>query len=154
MAACCTPSRRIVFPSLDPRTHLVRLQDLAAALLEKAGFEPIFVEDEDVARSTVADETARGRYPILLTPLDTSGEKPYEEFVAKDEQLVDLGFRALRAIVNIQPRYDVSLITKEMEKLILDPRTAASKGDLVAQFRTLLPAFDHVETGRDLDQRM
>ena len=154
LAACCVPSQCVVFPTLEPQKHLIRLEHLAGALVENAGFEPAFVEDEETARRNVHSEMARGRYPVLLTSLDTSGEKPFEEFVADNEKVADLGFHVLRAIEYAPPPYDVSRIVQEIEKMIANPGMAASKADLVAQFRALLPAFNHIETGRDLDQRM
>jgi hypothetical protein len=46
----------------------------------------------------------RGRYPLLLTSLDTSGEKPYEEFVGEGEHAIDLGWTALTGVSYVAPR--------------------------------------------------
>lgn len=154
LAACRAPAGHILFPDLDPRTHLVRLQDVAGAVVEAAGFEPRFVNDEDEARRSVAADAARGHYPVLLTPLDTSGEKPYEEFLAQGEQALDAGFRALRAVKRRRPPRDAAELVREIEKLIANPGAAAAKSELVKLFCAALPEFRHVETERDLDQRM
>jgi len=154
LAACCAPTGHILVPELDPRAHLVRLQDVAAAVVGAAGFEPRFVTDEEEARCAVTTDAAQGRYPVLLTPLDTSGEKPYEEFVAPGERALDIGFRALRAIRHLRPPREPTELVGEIEKLIADPYMTAMKGNLVALFRAALPSFQHVETHRDLDQRM
>src|ERR1700733_5562531 len=76
----------ITFPRLDPNEHLRPLVDIAVALLEHLGLKPSFYEDEAKACAATETELKRDAYPVLLTPLDTSGEKPYEEFVAIDEK--------------------------------------------------------------------
>ena len=84
-AATLPPDRLIVIPRLDPREHLVSLQDVAERFLRRNGLEPACYVDEEAARFGVEQERASGRWPLLLSPLDTSGEKPYEEFVGEGE---------------------------------------------------------------------
>ncbi len=54
--------------------------------------------DEDQARCQVETLAAAGRWPVLLTPLDTAGEKPYEEFVGEGERAIDIGLSTLAGI--------------------------------------------------------
>jgi FlaA1/EpsC-like NDP-sugar epimerase len=88
----------ITFPRLDPKEHLRPLVDIAAALLQHLGLQPSFYEDEAKACTATEAELKHDCYPVLLTPLDTSGEKPYEEFVAIDETPAPTRFAALSAL--------------------------------------------------------
>jgi FlaA1/EpsC-like NDP-sugar epimerase len=154
LAACCAPDRQIVFPGLDPSRHLRRLEDLAAEVCAFFGFEPALYADEQEARLSVERERARGRYPILLTPLDTSGEKPYEEFVAPGETVVDIGMRSLHAVQHAAPSYDLGALLDEIQRWLSGAAAAVRKEEIVARFEAILGHFQHVETGRNLDQRL
>jgi FlaA1/EpsC-like NDP-sugar epimerase len=154
LAACCAPDQHLVVPRLDPTKHLRRLDELAGEVCTFFGFEPVFVADEAEARESVVCDRACGRYPILLTPLDTSGEKPYEEFVADGESTVDIGMRSLLAVRHIPPRYDLRALLVEIEGLVTDPSRTVDKKQLVSRFEAVLDHFRHVETGRNLDQRL
>ncbi len=37
-------------------------------------------------------------YPVVVTPLDTTGEKAFEEFVGRDETVHDLGLTSIEAV--------------------------------------------------------
>ena len=154
LAACCAPGRHVVIPRLAPERHLRRLEDLAAEVCRFFGFEPAFFTDEAEARGSVPRELARGHYPILLTPLDTSGEKPYEEFVAEGESVVDIGMQSLLAVRHVAPRYDLAGLLDEIERLVSGSTLEVRKEDLVARFEGALGRFSHVETGRSLDRRV
>jgi hypothetical protein len=80
-------------PVLDPVDDLVSFTDIAVATLHAFDLKPAWFEDEDLARRSVTTEMARGRYPVLVTSSDTSGEKEIEEFVAAGEQAWRLGWR-------------------------------------------------------------
>ena len=86
------------FQSWTPQTNLQTLDSVAVRVLEAFGFQPEFVDEEEKARREVETLARRGRWPVLLTPLDTSGEKPYEEFVGYGETEVDVGLGAIAAL--------------------------------------------------------
>lgn len=154
LAACCAPDQHVAFPRLDPAKHLRRLEDLAGEVCACFGLEPVTFTDENEAKCSVSRELARGHYPILLTPLDTSGEKPYEEFVSAGESVTEIGMQSLLAVPHAAPRYDLCGLLDEIERLATDSSPAVRKGDLVARFEAALSHFRHVETGRNLDQRL
>ena len=87
LAAMVGSSRTIAVPSLEPQEHLVLLADVATRFLAHHGYEAHFTHDEHEAKGRMRELVAEGRWPVLLTPLDTSGEKPYEEFVAASESV-------------------------------------------------------------------
>lgn len=162
LATTIAPPRAIVIPRLDPREHLVRLQEVAERFLRRNGFEPALYEDEDAARRSVAHERGRGRWPLLLTALDTSGEKPFEEFVGEGETTIEIGLPNLLAVrYRPAPPNSVARLTAEIAQ-ILRIRTAGEAAVPIDKFalKRMLgqvePRFleSHRETGRHLDERL
>ncbi|MEO0359265.1 MAG: polysaccharide biosynthesis protein, partial [Pseudomonadota bacterium] len=154
LAAFGAPNGSIVVPDFESKISLVPLEDVARDFLRHHGFDPIELEDEDAARAAVPQDGTATGYPLLLTPLDTSGEKPYEEFVGQGEQLVDLGLSSVAA---------VGYTGCDLEKLktVLWTLKAACQGDrmvsrdmLIGQVSDLVPQFKYILSDAHLDQRM
>lgn len=154
IAATIAPNNHIVYPLLDPKRELVLLEDVASAVLEWAGLRPEYHDDEHSARHAVAAAHARGAWPVLLTPLDTSGEKPYEEFIGEGEQAVSMGLIGLGAIRHEATGALSDGLFERIERLIDDPLLVASKQDIVDALQAAIPGFVHRETGKNLDQRL
>jgi FlaA1/EpsC-like NDP-sugar epimerase len=155
LAAVVAPDRSIVIPRLD-ESLLIELEVVARAVLGAVGFEPALYDDEQAARAAVGAEVAHGRYPLLRTPLDTSGEKAFEEFVGAGESTVEIGLPNLLAVVysgvdatNLRSLRDwvTSLVRGDAEAL-------PSKEQVVRAVRQVIPEFAHIETDRQLDQRL
>lgn len=148
------PAGHVLFPNFDPATSLILLEQVAIEVLRFAGFEPELYEDEEAARRAVAGAAARGRWPVLVTALDTSGEKPFEEFVAKGEEAVQVGFGSLNGIAHAPGHADSSLLYDRLSECIGNPARTLTKADLVSWIAEAVPGLQHQETGRDLDQRL
>ena len=153
LSATVAARGQITFPRLDPAEHLRPLVDIAVSLLEHLGLQPSFYDDEAEACTVTPTEMKRGRYPILLTPLDTSGEKPYEEFVAVDESSVVTPFSALSALAYVPPPVSLDGTLAFLETIASDAGVTVEKSDITRRLASVVPGFRHVETGRSLDQR-
>lgn len=155
LAALCAPTRHLLIPRLDPATDLRCLDTIAAAFLKEYGFEPRNYGDESECRMRLEDDVAHGFYPLLLTPLDTSGEKPYEEFVGNGEQALELGMRGLLGVAYAPaPPNTVPRVLDELASLVADPEAQVTKDQLVASVMSAVPQLRHAERGRHLDDRM
>lgn len=154
LAACAVPDGHVAVPNLDPRTELQTLELIAVRVLEAHGFEPVFFEDEEAARRDAAGLAASDRWPILLTPLDTSGEKPYEEFVGEGETKVDIGFQTLSAVRHAPSRAVADGLFDRLAGLVNDPMQSMGKADIVTLVSEVLASFRHIESGKNLDQRL
>lgn len=154
LAAFCAPEQHLLIPKLNERDHLRDLEAIARIVLGYYGYEAQLYDDESEARSNVAVDISRGRYPLLLTPLDTTGEKPFEEFSGVGESIVDLGFQHLLGIpyIAIASRAILEFVER-LERISLRDN-AVAKRDIVDWVCAVLPEFHHTETGRDLDHRM
>jgi len=154
LAAFCAEDHTIAFPRLDPYADLVELTDIAVRLLAEVGYEARIYDDEARATKAVPTDRSKGRYPLLVTSLDTSGEKPFEEFVGDGEAEVETGLGTLGG-VRYLPAGEGAL--DDLVKLatgMIQGRTPSSKTVLVEQIASVIPQFQHRETGRSLDGRM
>lgn len=151
VAALIAPADTIVVPRLDPRKHLKLLEDVASGFLAAHGLEANIVENEDAARAAAM---TNGRYPLLLTPLDTSGEKPYEEFIGRGETERDLGLASLSAVGYVPPPDGALERLLDLVDEVMSGAVRGNKDNLVRAIAGVVPELQHRETGRNLDQRM
>jgi FlaA1/EpsC-like NDP-sugar epimerase len=153
IAAFAAPDKHVAFPDLDATKELQTFECIAVRVLEHFGLAPQFYDDEQRARSEVAAAARMRRWPIVLTPLDTSGEKPYEEFVAAEEVAVDIGMNAIRAFRHVPSLAVERGLFDWIAGFIDDPTKVADKDSITNEVRQALLTFSHVDTGLSLDQR-
>ena len=154
LACILGESGDIFFPKLA-ETQMKTFADIGTALLRELGYEPDFCASEQEARKKVAQMSdAKRTYPVYYFQSDTSGEKPYEEFYT-DSEIVDFTrFQAL-GVVKGQPAYltaQLETIFQRIEQLFQNAST--DKHTIVQLLTELLPNFQHLETGKNLDQKM
>lgn len=159
LAATTAPDRYIVVPNLDPETALVEMQGIAEGFLKAHGYAPKHYHDEPAACAAVAVDKLAGQWPLLLTALSTSGEKPFEEFVGRGESCVDLGYEALSGVPYL-PLADANVMKQLLSGIQMlfakAEQETISKDALKAIIALAEPAFlkSHKETGLNLDQRV
>lgn len=154
MATLLMESGRVAVPSEAAGVEEMDLTELAERTLSIVGLKAVWTNDEDEARQSVAQHSAAGRYPILLTQRDTAGEKEREKFIGAGEST---GASAVRSLDWVQP---VPLSSRLLRGLADTVRAEVgesgrlTKRDLIAAMGRVLPVFDHLETGVGLDDRM
>ena len=153
LTAFLGPSGYISIPALDPARDLIPLEQVAEKVLAAFGLRPWFTADEAAAKRAIDACARESRWPVLVTPLDTTGEKPYEEFVGQDECAEDIGFLALRGIRHRAAR-ELDAVLRELAALLETAALPVDKQQLVRLVARAVPTLRHVETGRHLDQRM
>ncbi|MFN7092510.1 MAG: polysaccharide biosynthesis protein [Allorhizobium sp.] len=158
LAAALAPDRTIVIPRLDPERHLVPLQTIAEGFLRHHGYEPALYVDEREACAAATREKENGRWPLLLTALDTSGEKPYEEFTTEHERVREFGLPNLQAVDYLAAdRNAIEAMLRETEALMGDTTVLGlSKERLKAVIAMVEPGFltTHKDAVANLDQRL
>lgn len=155
LAAFGATDEHLLIPNFDPRKDLKELEELAAGLLRHRGYEPEIHEHEASARNAMTKPVSRGAYPLLLTPLDTSGEKPYEEFLGANECAVDLGMPNLRAIPYQEANtFRLGPMLDRLEALVASQDQALGLPDLIQSVGEIIPEFKHRSSLMNLDQRM
>lgn len=155
LAAFALPGRALAIPRMTADADLRELAPIAAAYVRQAGYEPEWHESEQRARAAVATALTGGRWPILLTSLDTEGEKEAEEFVAAGESPVDAGWKELRAVP--QRGADTEALAAALDQLeawASRPDLAVSRDDIAAVVASVVPEFAPAGGPRSLDERM
>ena len=149
----------ILVPALNPEDHLMLLSDVAGWFLETQGITPYFTHDEGEALSRVEELAAMGKWPVLLTPLDTAGEKPYEEFVGTHETVHPTRFAALQRVPYLPPQDQGSFagLLAAMEAIMASSGAAPLTIEgLKAEISKVEAGFarSHVVSAKSLDGRV
>jgi FlaA1/EpsC-like NDP-sugar epimerase len=154
LAALFAPANSILIPKLDPVNDLRNLETLATEFLASINLNPRRYNSEGEAKANLATDLKAGSYPVIVTPLDTSGEKPFEEFVGEGESVEEIGLSHLCRV--LPSACNSTRLTEFIDRI---ERACAGNNNLnketfVLWMQDLVPEFKHLETGRNLDQRM
>lgn len=152
MACVLGNSGEIFFPKLH-EDQMVNFKDIALDFISANGFTPKICTTEQEAKEAMVGALANKEYPILLFSSDTSGEKLYEEFFTEEEQLEMSKFASLGVIQNA-PRRSKEELNQIVAKVKSLFEQHVDKQDVVQLLNQLLPGFQHIETGTNLDQKM
>lgn len=151
LSAYVNPDRSIGVPVLDASEHLVPMDEIAERVLRSRGYEPVRVATEEEARAFPIDGV---RWPLLITPADTAGEKPYEEFVGAGET-AERG--SLSAIRHVRHRpvdaTGLDALYVSLEEF-LDGRRPRTIEAMAAELSKVVVELRHIKSTRNLDQRM
>jgi FlaA1/EpsC-like NDP-sugar epimerase len=154
LAATRARDRRIVIPALNPERHLRDLFEVAQEVLDALGLTPIICDTEEQARSEMQRVGDSRRWPLLVTPLDTAGEKEFEEFAGTDDVVHDEGFRQVRTLSTSIP--DASKIDELLARTagFLQAGDRVTSRDIIDCVRGVVPGLAHRESDKSLDARM
>ena len=94
------------------------------------------------------------RYPAVFFSSDTTGEKEYEEFYVQGEKIDMQRFSAL-GVVCQTARHEMEEVNVFFRKLedIFD-KEDFTKAQVVDAIKEFIPNFEHMEKGKNLDQKM
>ena len=154
LACILGKSGDIFFPKLEEH-QMMTFSDIAVKFLESMHLKPFYCQSEeeakDVASRLTADST---QYPVYFFKSDTSGEKAFEEFFTLNEDVDLTSFEALGVIKNAPKKTmeEIERITSLLKSLVSQPET--TKVEIVRVLSQIIPTFDHIETGKNLDQKM
>lgn len=155
MLACILGhTRDIFFPKLD-ESQMMTFSSIAEMYLKERGMEADPCKSEEEARLK-AKEWIPGnkKYPVFFFKSDTSGEKQFEEFFTQTDS-VEMGkYSGLGVIKN-----DFTPSITERKQILSEFEELFEKGDInkaqiVDLINNQLPDFNHIETGKSLDQKM
>lgn len=154
LACMLGENRAIFFPKLE-EAQMMTFDGIARSLLEEYGYEVLECNSDEEAIAK-AEDLKKGcrQYPVHFSISDTSGEKPFEEFVTEIETAEYDRFSSLGVIIGKEIP-DKS----KVEKLVVDlnatfAKEETSKEEVIAIMKAYLPNFEHIETGKSLDSKM
>lgn len=155
MLACMLgKNREIFFPRLEEE-QMMTFDKIATAFIKENGFEVLECDsDEDAIERAQELKNGSKLYPVHYSKSDTSGEKAYEEFYTESET-ADLDRMKALGVVTDKPIPD-----KRKIKTLFNELTSAfekeetTKEEVVSIMKSYLPNFEHIETGKSLDNKM
>ncbi len=148
-------NKEIFFPKLEESLHLVNFKEIAKNFLNYKGYEVFECNSEEEARRSVESLKGKGKWPCFFSASSTSGEKSFEEFFTNKEELDLERFKKIGIIIG-QDNYDETISFYNFKERILDLKQQESwtKTDILNLFHKVIPSFNHIETGQNLDQIM
>lgn len=147
-------NRAIFFPKLE-EAQMMTFDGIATELLKAHGYEVLECSsDEEAIDKAESLKKGSNLYPVHYAFSDTSGEKPFEEFVT-DAETADMDrFQALGVITGktIPDKGRIEKLFKDLDAEF--EKQEATKEDVVRIMKEYLPNFEHIETGKSLDSKM
>ena len=144
-------SGNIFFPKLDFHKDQIYFKEIALDFLNSNGFEPELVQSEKEAKEFDFDKNTN-KYPIYFFKTDTSGEKTYEEFFTEDEDYDITSYDSLGYIKTIEEQISFDEVVRDFNQVFENPNP--TKSNIVSVIKKYVSDFEHIETGKHLDQKM
>ena len=141
----------IYFPKLDFHKDQIFFKDIALDFLKEKGLEPVLVDSEKLAKEFEFFKFPK-KYPIYFFKTDTSGEKTYEEFYTEEEDYDTDKHKTLGFIKSLKVELSFKKVKKDFIDVFNKPNS--TKLDIVNVIKKYVLDFKHVETGKNLDQKM
>lgn len=155
MLACMLGnSREIFFPKLGEE-QMMTFSSIADHFLHSLGYKVKHCSSEEEARRFAAEMPVDSKeYPVYYFSSETTGEKDFEEFYVAGEKVNVNRFQALGVIEGGKVRTvsEVDDFFIKLKAILRDPGT--EKEDIVRVMKEFIPNFEHVEKGKNLDQKM
>lgn len=155
LASILGKSGEIFFPKLG-REKMKTFSSICDKFLDTIGLVKHECASDEEAKKFAAEMLANSKiWPVHYSKSDTSGEKGYEEFYVKGEHLDMNRFQSLGVIIAKKEQKsceEIDHFFKNLESLFTyDDLT---KEEIVEAIKTFVPNFEHIETGKNLDQKM
>ena len=147
-------NRNIFFPKLE-EAQMMTFDSIGTELLKVHGYEVLECDSDEEAIDKAEDlKNGSNLYPVHYSASDTSGEKPFEEFVTDSETADYDRFSSLGVITGkeIPDKSRVEKLFKELNAAF--DKESTTKEEVVAIMKDYLPNFEHIETGKSLDSKM
>jgi FlaA1/EpsC-like NDP-sugar epimerase len=153
LAATVGTSGKVTVPNLDPKDDLVDLADSLERILVSLKLTPVYFEDEEKAKHEAPRLSSQGKQAVLLTSRDTSGEKPYEEFVGEGEVLTSLcnSLSEVTSPIPLAEKVAEMLSTLNDLKFQNIDTSLKTFEEIVG---ILVPQFQHESSTKSLDNRL
>ncbi len=144
-------SGNIYFPKLDFNKDQIYFKDIAIDFLKERGFEPKHMSSEKEAKDFNINSES-GQYPIYFFMTDTSGEKTYEEFYTSKENYNLKKYNSLGYITSNDIKICFSDVINDFNKVFSENNI--DKLSVIKVLNKYVEDFNHIETGKNLDQKM
>ena len=150
LACVLGESGEIFFPKLGEE-QMMRFSDICDEFVRENGLHKHLCATDEEAKQFAATDN---EWPVIYTGSNTTGEKAYEEFYVKGEELNMERFKSL-GVVEKSQRHTMAEVDKlfgELEQIFAKPEF--TKAEIVEAIKGFIPTFEHEEKGKNLDSKM
>ena len=155
LAAIFGENRDIYFPKLSEHLHLMTFSDIAITFLENLNYTPYICKTEDEARSKINELINKKQWPCLFIESDTTGEKGFEEFYTKDEEIEMNKYNGIGIIKNKKSNFDhIDLKRLRQKYSTWIENGELSKKEIATELMHYLPEIEYKDIGKYLDDKM
>ncbi|QRO51708.1 polysaccharide biosynthesis protein [Butyricimonas virosa] len=147
-------NKEIFFPKLGEE-QMLSFAQICDDFLHVLGYEVKRCENDEEAKRYAAEMSVNDKtYPVVYFNSDTTGEKSFEEFYIPGEKLNMERFGSLGVIEEVKVRSinDIDNLFFELKNVFA--KDVFSKEEIVKVMKRFIPNFEHVEKGKNLDQKM
>ncbi len=147
-------NRAIFFPKLE-EAQMMTFDGIAKEILSVNGYE-VLECSSDAEAIDKADDLKNGSklYPVHFSVSDTSGEKPFEEFVT-DTETADMDLFSSLGVITGKQIPNKKRVEKLFKELTVEfDKQEATKEEVIRIMKDYLLYFEHIETGKSLDSKM
>jgi FlaA1/EpsC-like NDP-sugar epimerase len=154
MLACMLgKSGDVFFPKLEEE-KMVYFKEITEDFFEAMGMKTLHPRTEEQAKLYMKERPDNKWYPVYYFQSDTSGEKLYEEFYTEKDELDMNSYQSLGVIKNAK-KETLSKINETLIELKTLMRSGDyEKSEIINLLKNYIPDFEHIETGKGLDQKM
>ena len=147
-------NRCIFFPKLE-EAQMMTFDAIGTELLKAHGYKVLPCgSDEEAIMRAEGLTSGSDLYPVHYAVSDTSGEKPFEEFVTETES-ADLDRFISLGVITGKEIPDKERIERLFQDLtVAFDKEITTKEEIIRIMKEYLPNFEHIETGKSLDSRM
>lgn len=154
-AAILGENRNVFFPKLSEHLHLMTFSDIAVSFLENLNYTPYICKSEDEARSKIQELINKKQWPCLFIESDTTGEKGFEEFYTKEEEIEMDKYDGIGVIENRNSNFDHVDLKRLREKYTKWIKNGElSKEEITNELMHHLPEITYEDLGKYLDEKM
>ena len=154
LACMLGQNREIFFPKLA-EAQMMTFDSIGTALLHEFGYEVLECSsDEEAIENSETLKHGSRLYPVHFAISDTSGEKPFEEFVTENET-ADIDRFSSLGVITGKTIPDQTKVNKLFDDLYAAfAQEEITKKEVIRIMHEYLPNFKHIETGKSLDGKM
>jgi len=148
-------NREIFYPKFEQDNDMLSFAEIAKLVLESRNLKPVECESEGEALAMAKSLNGSSKeWPCFFSGSDTSGEKPFEEFVDPKETTDESRFKEVGVVTD-----PVFHGTESVNKSVAAIKEALASGgwskqDLVDAVQIGVPELNHIASDKNLDQKM
>lgn len=144
----------IFFPKLN-KDQMISFSEIADRLLFELGYKPLYCSSEHQAKQIASEmDHDSNEYPVYYFNSNTTGEKSFEEFYTENEKIDLDKFKSLGIVKNVGNHNSDDFMSKIKSFESSLNNSDIDKKEIIKEIQKILPNFQHIEKGKNLDQIM